>query len=531
MLGEVDKVSGTIKIPRAPSERYDHKANKSNWIIDSAVAFVAQIPWIENATIKDNILFGLPFDRDRYRKVLSSCALIKDLEMLPDGELTDIGANGYVLGIARPDGIADMWPRINLSGGQRWRITFARALYSRAGILVLDDIFSAVDAHVCRHLFEKALTGELAKDRTRILVTHHVSLCLPRASYAVSLGAGTVEHAGSVEELQRIGVLENILSEEQNSVVEQTKDTTVGEEVAKLEDTDDTLRKILTIVTEQSVETDDSEVDVKGKAQPRKFTEEEGRERGSVKLGIWKEYLVTSGGWWFWPPIFLFFCFYQLLVLSRSWFISVWTRSYQRESVLIQQTPYRQHHNLGLPAPGSGVTLPARQLDGGLTYYLGTYVGISVLICLCGTWRYYFVFTASLKASQRLFDKLTHAVLRAPLRWLDTVPVGRILNRFTADFAAVDSKLGNEIGFMLYHVIQLIGIVIAGLFVSAYMLLSALVLLVLCVFVALRFLFGAREVKRLESNAKSPIFDQFGSALAGIGTIRAFDKVDVYIDR
>ena len=125
ILGEADLLAGTVKAPQAPSEeRFDSKANKSDWIIESAIAFVAQIPWIENATIKDNILFGLPYDSGRYNKVLRCCALEKDLDLLPDGELTDIGANG-----------------INLSGGQRWRISFARALYSRAGILVLDDIF------------------------------------------------------------------------------------------------------------------------------------------------------------------------------------------------------------------------------------------------------------------------------------------------------------------------------------------------------------------------------------------------------
>ena len=126
ILGEADLLEGTVRVPQAPSSegRFDSRANKSDWIIDSAIAFVAQIPWIENATIKDNILFDLPYDSGRYKKVVRCCALEKDLDLLPDGELTDIGANG-----------------INLSGGQRWRISFARALYSRAGILVLDDIF------------------------------------------------------------------------------------------------------------------------------------------------------------------------------------------------------------------------------------------------------------------------------------------------------------------------------------------------------------------------------------------------------
>ena len=129
IVGEADLSSGIIEAPQnIPAEhRYDKRANRTDWIIESAIAFVAQIPWIENATIKDNILFGLPYDRGRYNKVIESCALRRDLNILEAGDETDIGFNG-----------------INLSGGQKWRITFARALYSRAGILILDDIFRQV---------------------------------------------------------------------------------------------------------------------------------------------------------------------------------------------------------------------------------------------------------------------------------------------------------------------------------------------------------------------------------------------------
>src|SRR5947207_5604768 len=126
------------------------------------MAYVAQNPWIENATIKENILFGAPLDADRFQKVIRACALLPDLLMLPDGEETEIGDKG-----------------INLSGGQRWRVTLARALYSRAEILIMDDIFSAVDAHVGRHILEHALLGDLARGRTRILATHHIGLVLP----------------------------------------------------------------------------------------------------------------------------------------------------------------------------------------------------------------------------------------------------------------------------------------------------------------------------------------------------------------
>lgn len=297
ILGEADKVSGTIKVPRAASvdERFDHKATRGNWIIDNSIAFVAQIPWIENATIRDNILFGLPFDSGRYQQTLSACALEKDLDMLPDGELTDIGANG-----------------INLSGGQRWRVSFARALYSRAGILVLDDIFSAVDAHVGRHLFEEALTGGLGEGRTRILVTHHVGLCLPKTKYTVVLGNGTVEHAGSVEDLRRRGSLAEILKQEED---EHDKEE---QEARKNAGGDgNPLGKELSRRSDQSAKIDDGELDGKGKSKPKKFTEEEKRESGKIKIGIYKEYLKTSGGIWFWLPLLSLYAGYMGLILIR----------------------------------------------------------------------------------------------------------------------------------------------------------------------------------------------------------------------
>lgn len=298
ILGESDVLAGTVTVPRAPSlhDRYDHKATREGWIIQNAIAFVSQIPWIENATIKDNILFGLPFDGRRYHKVLSSCALEKDLDMMPDGDLTEIGANG-----------------INLSGGQRWRVTFARALYSRAGILILDDIFSALDAHVGRHLFDKALTGDLGKGRTRILATHHVALCLSKTAYSVHLGEGTVEHAGFVADLQRTGSLADILKRENELQGEEESRVEAILEVEGVQGVQDLLQEH----SEQYIKVDDSDLNTAVNALPRKFTEEEQRETGSIKLGVYKEYFKTSGGSWFWISVLTTYTAYMALVLGR----------------------------------------------------------------------------------------------------------------------------------------------------------------------------------------------------------------------
>jgi ABC-type multidrug transport system fused ATPase/permease subunit len=189
ILGEADVLAGYITVPPSLPEkqRFNDKATAVDWIIPSAIAYVSQTPWIENATVKENILFGLPFDEIRYNKVIDACALRPDLDMFDDGDLTEVGAQG-----------------ISLSGGQKWRLTLARALYSRAGILVLDDVLSAVDTHVGKHIYNKALLGELATGRTRILATHHVSLCLPGAEYIVRLSSrGVVEFAGMVQELKK----------------------------------------------------------------------------------------------------------------------------------------------------------------------------------------------------------------------------------------------------------------------------------------------------------------------------------------
>lgn len=381
-----------------------------------------------------------------------------------------------------------------------------------------------MDAHVGRQLFEDALTGELGIRRTRILVTHHVGLVLPKTAYMVVLDEGTVQHAGLVGDLKVTGVLEGFMKEQQDSQEKHLKETSNAPQVAE-NIANDGLSKVLSHAS-ASTKIDEGELDIQGKAQPKKFTEDERRETGRLSFRVYRKYLKSSGGLWFWGPIMILYAVYQGLVLGRSWFIGIWTRSYEVES----QSFFTQFH-LYSYSPVIDNTFNGETSNGNLSFYLGTYVGLSVVICVFGALRYFFVYMGSLRASKKLFEDMTYAVLRAPLRWLDTTPVGRTLNRFTADFAAIDSRLGNDIGFLLYHGLELVGIIIAGLFVSPIMLLFALLLLLLCGWVTGWYLSGAREVKRLESNAKSPIFEQFGSALAGIGTIRAFDKTDVYIRR
>lgn len=373
-----------------------------------------------------------------------------------------------------------------------------------------------MDTHVGRQLIEDALTGALGINRTRILVTHHVGLVLPRAAFIVVLANGTTQYCGSPEEFRATGAFKDILGSDDTDYKNDTPPK--GVDIKTFEDAD--LRRI---VSHKSNIVDDDPKGL-GKIQPKKFVEAEGKEKGSIKRAVWIDYLRAGGGTPWWLSGMVLYLAYEALTLGRSWWITIWTRSYKEvESATVHLLKEASHQ------PSQAVFNRSQGSD--LPFYLGTYLGLSVALCFFGASRYLFIYTRSLAASRVLFDKMTYTILRAPLRWLDTVPVGRILNRFTADFEAIDSRLGDELGYLLYCSIKLAGILIAGFFVSPWVILMAFVLLVICAYLMSVYLVGAREVKRLESIAKSPIFEQFGSTLAGIGTIRAFAKTEIYVDR
>jgi ABC-type bacteriocin/lantibiotic exporter with double-glycine peptidase domain len=270
ILGECDVLAGSLAVPRPPPpDRFDHLATRVNWILDTAVAYVSQNPWMENASIKQ-----------RYRKTLFASGLEKDMAILTDGDLTDIGANG-----------------INLSGGQRWRISFARALYSRAGILIMDDIFSALDAETGRHVYEHALTGELGRGRTRILATHHVGLCLPKTDYCVLLQNGFAS-AGTVEELQATGSLTDFMGkiEASREESEPVKDLPKRKRSSVASGRRSSAFSMHTI---------------------RKFMQEEKRETGSISMKVYTTYFNKGNGLWCWILAFIAYAAFMALLVGR----------------------------------------------------------------------------------------------------------------------------------------------------------------------------------------------------------------------
>lgn len=206
----------------------------------------------------------------------------------------------------------------------------------------------------------------------------------------------------------------------------------------------------------------------------------------------------------------------------QAWWINVWTASESDTKVDHEQYSVLLQHTMQ--------PMEAARQDDELAKYLGVYIAISISGCIIGTLRYYCILSAAVRASRNLFNGLIYTILRAPLRWLDTVPLGRILNRFTADFHAIDSRIGYDLGFFVGKLLEVVAILIAGMLVNWLVILLALALLAICLKLALSYLAGARQTKRLESTAKSPVFEQFNSSLTGLITIRAFSKPNTYIN-
>ncbi|KAM5466400.1 hypothetical protein MauCBS54593_006138 [Microsporum audouinii] len=494
IFGEADLVSGNICVPMLPHTIYntpDSDINPENWIIPSSVAFVAQSPWIENGTLRDNIVFGYPFSAERYKKVLDVCALSDDLHILVDGDMTEIGPRG-----------------INLSGGQRWRVSLARALYSRAGILVLDDIFSAVDVHVGRHIFEKALTGDLGQGRTRILATHHVSLCLPKTSYMVVLEDGTMAQAGHPDEIGDTGSLTKIRSAAAAVAASNPPPVSFRRRSSSIRDN----------MGSHSSMAWASRKDSNREKPTATFVQPEEREIGRVKWEVYKEYLKSSGGAVFWVAVAICLCSSQALGLGRSWWLKIWTGNSKAKTysdTYLSQT----------------IVSTDKAADDALWFYLGIYFALAMSRTLIKSFSHLFIWTGTIRASKALFEKMTSRVLRTPLRWVDTVPVGRVINRFTLDFATFDSKLGDDLAYLFLDVLDLLSILVAAVLVSSYILLLTIVLSGVCAHFAIRYMITARELRRIKSQARSPIIEQFGTSLQGIGTIRAFNKAETYMDK
>uniref|UniRef100_A0A8C9R4B6 Multidrug resistance-associated protein 4 n=1 Tax=Scleropages formosus TaxID=113540 RepID=A0A8C9R4B6_SCLFO len=395
ILGELPQEKGVVKV-------------KGN------LTYVCQQPWVFPGTIRSNILFGKELNQQKYERVLKACALKRDMELLPDGDLTVIGDRGATL-----------------SGGQKARVNLARAVYQDADIYLLDDPLSAVDAEVGRHLFEQCICGLLRK-KPRILVTHQLQY-LKAAHQILVLKEGQAVAQGTYTELQRSGLDFTLL--------------------LKKEEEDEAPEPAPGVPCRVSRSRTLSQTSVQSHASSVHSAKD-----GADQLPVGQ---VTC-----------------IILLSCA-------------------LPVEQ-------------AMPSEWLC------------LTVATIIFGFLRSLLFFNVLVNSAQTLHNRMFTSILRTPVRFFDINPVGRILNRFSKDIGQLDSMLPWTFVDFIQVFLQILGVIAVAASVIPWILIPVIPLLI--VFLVLRryFLQTSRDIKRLESTTRSPVFSHLSSSLQGLWTIRAF---------
>ncbi|KAA8576984.1 hypothetical protein EYC84_007009 [Monilinia fructicola] len=467
-------------------------AVKGQVVVHGKTAYVAQQPWVMNATVKENILFGHRFDPNFYDKTVRACALTEDFAQLPDGDETEVGERG-----------------ISLSGGQKARLTLARAVYARADVYLLDDCLSAVDQHVGRHLIDNVFgpTGLLG-GKTRVLATNSIPVLKEANLICLIRDAKIIERGTYDQAIARRGEIANLINTSENKDVSTDSETTeasdsstildfeqAGEEEAK--DEAEEAQEHLTQL--QPIRPGGSGVKKrKGSSntlrQPSKSKQgKEHSEQGKVKWDVYAEYAKTSN-------LAAVLIYLTMLIGAQTAQISgsVWLKSWAEAN-----DKYGVNLNVGK--------------------YIGVYfafgIGSAALVVVQTLILWIF---CSIEASRKLHERMAFAIFRSPMSFFETTPAGRILNRFSSDVYRIDEVLARTFNMLFVNTARaMFTLVVISVSTPAFI---ALIIPLSGVYywVQRYYLRTSRELKRLDSVSRSPIYAHFQESLGGIGTIRAY---------
>ncbi|KAF9237604.1 ABC transporter [Melanogaster broomeanus] len=432
LIGEMRKTAGTVEF-------------------GGSLAYCAQSAWIQNATIRDNICFGRPFEEERYWNAVRDSCLEPDLEMLPSYDLTEVGEKG-----------------ISLSGGQKQRINICRAIYCNTDVQIFDDPLSALDAHVGKAVFQNVLKNNTA-GKTRILVTHALHF-LPEVDYIYTLLDGKIAERGTYDELiASDGAFSKFI-----------------EEFGSKEDN-----------TTKAEETAEAVVEEKKKPQPgvkgSGMMQEEERNTGAIKLGVYREYLSAANGLVFVPLLFLSLVLMQGSTVMSSYWLVYWQE---------MKWPY-----------SSG-------------FYMGIYAALGVSQSLTMFFMGSIFAFLTYNASQVLHERAITRVLYAPMSFFETTPLGRIMNRFAKDIDTVDNFIGDSFRMLTATASQIIGAIILISIILPWFLLVVFFVLICYYYAALFYRASARELKRLDAILRGSLYAHFSESLSGLTTIRAYGEVE-----
>ncbi|XP_072883234.1 ATP-binding cassette sub-family C member 4 isoform X1 [Hemitrygon akajei] len=459
LLGELSKDSGILDVK-------------------GKIAYCAQQPWVFPGTVRSNILFGKEYQKAKYEKIITACALKKDLELLQDGDLTQIGDRGATL-----------------SGGQKARVNLARCVYQDADIYLLDDPLSAVDAEVGKYLFEQCITGIL-KNKPRILVTHQLQY-LSAASQIIILKEGRVVESGKLNQLIKSGVdFAHLLKQHEEDEQADLHSTTKLMKERTLSQT-----SVLSLGSSTQSHKE-STVELSGETA-FSAVPEESRTEGSISFTVYKKYFLAGANCFMSLILLGLYLLAQVSYILQDWWLSYWATNQK---------------NLNI-TEGASPNNTTQVLD--IDFYLGTYAGLTISVLLFGVVRSLLIFKVLVNASQDLHNKMFTSIIKAPVLFFDKNPIGRILNRFSKDVGHLDDLLPYTFMDFFQIFLQILSVIAVAVSVIPWILIPITPLVIIFFFLRSYFLETSRDIKRMETTTRSPVFSHLSSSLQGLWTIRA----------
>ena len=466
LLGELDPLSGRYEIP------------------NEMMGYCAQTPWLQSMSIRDNILFSAPYEELRYKQTLEACALIPDLAQFKHGDLTFVGENG-----------------IGLSGGQKARVALARAVYSSARVLLLDDPLSALDHNTADFVARKCLAGHLMQDRTTVLVTHRTTLVRGMADQIIEISQGhaTVHDKKAISRsIDEDGSAAGLFSQESD---------TEHEEEPNLDD--------------------------HANAVPDKFIEEEHRAEWGVKARVYWTY-IKAGKYRWWLALVLVLTVYRLMNVGQWWFLKGWGEAYNHTSSALNEifvwsraTP-GGHNLLTSSYNVDAYFLPQDPLDRlpspreNVRAWLWVFFALASIQAVTLLVSQLLMLVIVYYAGKTLFRQVMARVSRATFRFFDVTPVGRLMNRLTSDIGVVDGNISEQFQVIAFQAITWISSILVIASATPTFLVFSLVLTLGFVLIFLRFLPTSQSLRRLEMVSLTPLLSNFGELLHGLTTVRAF---------
>ncbi|CAH1249787.1 ABCC8 [Branchiostoma lanceolatum] len=517
----------------------------------NTVSYATQRAWLLNASLRDNVTFGLPFDHARYQQVISACCLQPDIDILPAGDLTEIGEKG-----------------INLSGGQKQRVSVARAMYAQTDIVLLDDPLSALDAHVGSHLFDQGIMGQLVKDcRTVVLVTHKLQY-LEHAHLIVAMEKGQIIARGTMEEIRETspdlhrGWMDAIsecvrqideglepnagpifqnqtrkadhLKRDDNSspVAAQhlllnrlSRHMSVSSLASSVEDVwvrradwcEDGTKK------DQAKFVEDENKEKQPDGELGKLVEAEERMEGDVKLKYYVTYAAACGLHLAILVLFLQVC-KAGVTLALDFWLAAWSSGNVGGSI---DACNHTEANVNYTQWNTSQAISGPDTTG---YYVTGYTGLSVGAIALTAAAVAASILSSLRGARVMHDRMVNNIVRAPLRFFDTTPTGRILNRMSGDQGTLDNHLPGDMVMFVQNCLDVLSAFIALGVITPYFLIGMIPILVFYYFMQKLFRSSARELKRIESIKNSPVFSQLAESFGGLSTIRAYRAEERFTD-